>query len=366
MAYLNISGAETGDLSEVLASGGTVAAYTTNKRTGAYGYHVQGSTGYISFGKLSADGTHAVLGMAGSTVYATVYLKPLALSGSCANFGIGSAASGNFICQISVSNTGDCTLVGTTTSASLGTIDTAGFHRFDIKATKSGACAARVNGGTEQTVTGNAQNADYVICTGSNAGTDNVWDDIAISDSAYPGAGEVRILKPNGTGNYTAWTDGAGTAPTNVAEVPHDSDTSYITTSTSLNVETEAMDSAATAGVAGTIGTVKAAMIIRAESAGGDAVLRLRSSTTDTDAGSAGGWPTSYGLIAKLFDTDPATSAAWASSGIDGIEVGAKDIFGGIAVRITAIYAMVWCTGTPPGMLFPKLLRQAVRRAAYH
>ena len=364
MAYLNISGAETGDLSEVYSSSGSVAASTVVKRTGSYSYRINpsGAAAYIVLTGLNTAGVPAGFGVSISHTTFYLYFTTLPAANSMVA-AIGETATGNNIAELWVDSSGQLTLVGTTTSAVIATFSTGTQYRIEFKAQNANTCGCKVNGGSETTVTGKSPFSNNYLRFGSTSAItmDMYVDDIAISDSAYPGAGQVNILKPNGTGNYTAWTG----AYTDVDEVPHDSDTTYLTTATLNAIETVALDSAATGGVSGTIGTVKSVAIVRDEGAGVTiAGVLLRSGTTDNVT--TGAQPgTSYVTLAKLYDTDPADSAAWTSGDLDALEVGVKNQWN-TTLRCTALYAMVWCTGTVPGMIFPKPSRQAVRRASYH
>lgn len=350
MAYLNICGFETGNLSEVTLIGGTatMSAQSTTKRTGSYAFQFNSSAQFGAYGvqKLAANGTPALIGRSGaSTTYYTFYVRFATLPATNVDFASVQQSGSTQVVGLMVNSSGTFTITGGTTSATIATFSTGVWYRIDLRVTSNGTSVCSVDGGTSQSCNSTNVTQDYLYlgCWGASPTMNVFYDDIAISDSAQPGAGQVNILKPNATGNYTAWTDGAGTAPTNVAEVPHTSDTGYITSSTSGQAETEAMDSAATGGVVGTIGTVKAVAIVRDEGGASSLSVRLRSNTTDSDT-TAVDPGSSYTPLCKLFDTDPATSTAWTSSGIDGLEVGVVNA-ASVAVRATAIYAMVWCTG---------------------
>lgn len=377
MAYLNICGFETGDLLEAISTSGTLSAQGTTKRTGAYALKLNPTAGTAFFviAKYDGNGQNATLGTA--NVYSTLYLNIGTLPGADCEIMTYSGTTHYFrvvlkttgALQLQYINSGAVwTNIGSASSA----LSSGTWYRIEFSATNtatggSEGCELKLDGSVVATGTGlttfSPGNINYLYLGNPITGGATYviyYDDIAVSDSAYPGAGQVNILKPNATGNYTAWTDGAGTAPTNVAEVPHDSDTSYITSSTNAQAETEALDSAATGGVAGTIGTVKSVTIARSQSGNAFHTTRTRSGTTDQDTGNAI-ISNTYVLLAKLNDTDPATSAAWTSSGVDGLEVGAVN--GGIAVNVTAIYAMVWSTGAVPGP-FTNPIMAAVTRVA--
>lgn len=363
MAYLNVVGFETGDTSELDSSSGTVSVQSTVKRTGGYAFRSNPTTTAAGNGvirKMTTDGSKTNLNASALWVGFGFRVDTLPASAS-EEFAKVTPSSGTHP-RFRITSAGKIAVYGDTTLLATGTaVLTTGvwyWIEFRVNTTAGGTYEVRVDGpvdinGTYATGFGGGAGAatftqmlvGKIINRNGNS-VDFFYDDIAISDSAYPGTGEVRILKPNATGNYTAWTNGAGTAPTNVAEVPHDSDTGYITSSTSGQAETEALDSASTGGIVGTIQTVKSVVIVRDEAVGSSVSLRTRSSTTDQDLT---GYPpgTTYFVLAKMNDTDPATGSAWTTGGLDSLEIGVLNN-ANVAVRCTAIFAMVFVTANSP------------------
>lgn len=174
---------------------------------------------------------------------------------------------------------------------------------------------------------------------------DFYYDDIAIDDAAYPGAGQVNILKPRAAGASAQWTTGTSSLFSAVNEVPPNGDTTYIADATSGDASSFAMDSSATGGVIGTITVVKTVAIGRDVSSTPSVKVRLRNGTTNNDTTGANPGA-SYAVLARLDANDPNTAAAWASSGLDTIECGVVSGASATA-RVTAIYAMVECAGAP-------------------
>ena len=370
MAYLNITGAETGDFSEASGTAGTVDVSTTHVRTGTYAYHLGASatSDAIDFRALAASGVPANLA---ATPFTTCYIYVGTLPSNSINtfyFGFYAGASGANKCMAYKIATDGKILDTQNGNADTGfTVATGQFYRFELSASNAGTCGLKMNGSAEYTSTGAAQNPNYFSLV-SGANTSEVWvDDIAISDSAYPGAGEVHMSVPIGAGNYAAWSTGAYT---DVDEVPHDSGTTVIVSGTGagLLADTYDMQTAATAGIVGTIATVKLLAIMNeAASTTTSGGIRLRSATTDADTTTVDIGNTTYVPIAKLWDTDPADAAAWTSTKYDAIEGGVyRAAADTSSIQATAIYVMVWCTGATPAMLFPKISRVAVRRASYH
>lgn len=190
---------------------------------------------------------------------------------------------------------------------------------------------------------------------------DFYYDDWHVSDSAYPGAGQCGILIPNANGNYQAWTIGAGADHyTSVDEIPHDSDTTYlVSTLTDGHAETEALQPASTHSISGTINCVKSFAILKRDGASnGAARLRTRSGSTDSDTSSNYASTSAYALIAKLFNVDPADSAAWTTGDLDALETGAVEKSTTQKTRLTLTGAMVdWTPAAGGGGDHPAVKR---------
>jgi len=198
------------------------------------------------------------------------------------------------------------------------------------------------NGDTAGTKKPSLPNFGKIVNRNSNT-VDFFYDDLCADDSAYPGAGQCFRMDPDGNGNYTAWT---GTY-TDVDEVPHDSDTTYLSNATSGDAETVTLESSAAAGLVGTPLSVKSMAIVRHEGVAVLLQLRLRSATTDDDT-TSNNTSSSYLLRAKLYNTDPADAGAWTAADLDGLEVGVENN-DSVAVRCTALYVMVWEDGVAVG-----------------
>ena len=383
MAYLNFTGFETGDFSEFSSSGGTIQSAI--KRTGTYALLINSGNQIAELQGLAADGSPADWAVA--TIYTTFYLyvdtKPSATSehglvwidtnaavaeGNCTQIILVLDDEGHINLLRRLFITGNNTEASGTTALSEDT-----WYRIDWKVTANGVSSAY-----ELLIDGVSEWSGTLDAVGATASTNTDWghhsnfgagardyylDDIAVSDSAYPGAGEVHVLTPDGTGAATAWSDGAGTAPTNVAEIPHDSDTGYITSSTTGQAETETLISSSVAGIAGTIATVKSLAIVRDEGGASAIQARLRAGTTNDDTSSSDPGA-SYVLRAKLYDVNPDDSAAWANSDLDGTEVGV-DNAASVAARATALYVMVLSAGaaTPLSPPFYNQLARGPRAA---
>lgn len=364
MARQNTCGFETGDASELSALVGTASIQSTVKRTGSYALRSNPTTTGTGYGAvppaLNANGTQKGGTTGVSNLYLRFYLRidtlPAASDEEIAWIAT-EATTATFI-QFRVTSAGlvkmyknhaSPTVVATGTTV----LSTGIFYRLEIHLGANSATAPyelKIDGVSEFSGTIDESTASIwgEIRLGKSINrngqsVDFYYDDVAIDDSAYPGAGQVNILKPNATGTTSAWTNGAGTSPTNVAEVPHDSDTGYITSSTNGNVTTVNLDSSATGGVSGTIAATKVVGIVRDEGGASSMSIRAKSSATNSDTTAVDPGAT-YVALAKLLATDPNTSAAWTTSGLDALEIGVVNA-ASVAVRCTALYAMVECSG---------------------
>lgn len=161
---------------------------------------------------------------------------------------------------------------------------------------------------------------------------------------------QIASMLVDGAGNYTAWT-GDHTA---IDAPPHDGDTSYIDSSTSGQAETFTLESAASAGISGTVLAVLGLAIVRDE--GGSSALRyrLRSGSTDSDNSANDDPGSTYVGRGRFRTTDPATSAAWDVSALDSIEIGVLNN-ANVAARCT--FAMVEVAFVPDaGGIIPLIM----------
>jgi len=174
---------------------------------------------------------------------------------------------------------------------------------------------------------------------------DFYYDDIAIDDAAYPGAGQSKIMVPNADGNYTTWTVGAGPADKwdCVNGIPYDAGSYLLSTLTVGQAYTAALQSSADAGISViSIFAVRAIAICTRDGAANSTIrLRLRSTTTDSDTASDRAIGAGVSATTKIYPTDPATAAAWTESGLNGCEVGAIERETTDKTRLLAAYLMV-------------------------
>jgi hypothetical protein len=228
------------------------------------------------------------------------------------------------------------TLLG---SSAAGVVSASTWFYLEIKATfaggTSGSATVRVNGAAVITLTGintitsaNAS-ADTLNLRTTGGGATVVYDDLYMCDGTgstnndFLGDLKVQYLAPASDGAHTDWTPNSGANHySRVADTNPDDDTSYNSTATAGNIDTFKVGAA----TAGTILGVQYTLRHRVDDAGTHTVAPLvRVASTDYP-GSGITCSASYVTSLVLQETNPATSAAWASSdfGASGAEFGYK------------------------------------------
>lgn len=364
-AYLNITGFETGDTSEMwpaIATAPVLTIQTAVKRSGTYamkcvydglnpGFAIIGAASKASGPPVSFGATNGYMtfyfriGVAASSQIDIAEMSTPNGTGT----GVRIYTDATRVLRIKyINSAGVWTQVGSDSSAL--SLDT--WYRIEVKLISPGiggstAVELKIDGTSVASGTGltlQTPGAFGQVSLGANGNPAQTatfyFDDVAISDSAYPGAGQVNILKPTSMTN--SWTTGTYTS---VNEVPPNGDTSYVSATSNGLVAHFRYDTSATGGVSGNIGTVKQIALVRQVT--GPMTVQMYSMTQ-----SFAGMTTtlinpgaSYVAIAKLNDTYPDTGVAWTTANIDGSGVGVANSGTG-EVRATALYAMVWSTGS--------------------
>ncbi len=354
-----MTGLEAGDSSECSATSGTFSVQSTTTR-GAWSVYALrcnpagAGNGSVTIQGYAATGANSASAFNATTAYIRVYFRVDTLPAANSEEFLRINSSGG-TAKANLRINSDGTIAGYTASTTLvatGTIilATGTWYRIELKlGTDVGAVYEwKVDGTVDVSTTATliAAGSGAVILgkntNRNNNSVDYYFDDLLASDSAYPGAGQISAIAINGDGNYTNGTATGG--PANkyecVDELPHNSDTDYVQTAANGNAGTYALVSAATAGVSGTVNCVKSHHIVKRDGgSNGSTKLRTRSASTDSDT-SAVASTSAYATRAKLFDTDPATSLAWTTGGIDGLEVGWVENSANLS-RITSCAAFV-------------------------
>lgn len=363
MAFLNILGAETGDTSELHANA-SCTVQSSIKRTGAYAYQFNTTSSIPGWGrirKLAATGAPTIFVETNAYFSGYFYVgsRPSAADEDVWRF-TGAATNGPTIAHTTsgtlklyyYNGSNTKTLVGTTSALS-----TSAWHLFEVSivnyatGSANGSIELKIDGVSALSATSiqhTASSTDHLesCIIGSNidgafSASNVYWDDIAISDSAYPGAGQVNILVPTAAGTEsTGWASGTGATYAEVDEIPHDSDTTYIKSTAAGDARNYNLTDSATAGVAGTVGAVKFCAINRNEGGAPSGHVRWgKTSISASTSTSTAAFPASYGLIAGI-------SSTWTTTAdVDALILGVAQVGTSLAARCTALYAMVWSTG---------------------
>jgi hypothetical protein len=229
--------------------------------------------------------------------------------------------------QVAVRNSAGTELATSTTT--VGTTDWCYVEAKVVINDSTGSVELKINGAVEDSASNiDTKNTSNAYATGFEFGVQQdtgqvTLDDFYIDDADYQGQVKIYNLLPSGAGTTTAWTPSTGSNYACVDESgAHNSDTDYVSSSTSGQKDTYAMGNHGISGV-----TVKAVMLnISAKK--DDALSRqiypvVRSGGTDYD-GSALTLTTAYQTFQVPYATDPATSSAWTLSNVDAVECGVK------------------------------------------
>lgn len=360
-AVVQICGFETGDATEAVVTSGTFdAGYTVVKRTGTYALRSNPTTTAVGYMDFRQGGGPDL----GASAYARFYFRyatkaasgdePIASftnTGNVLKFELRLNSSGNLVAY-----DGGAAAVTDGTGAAA-TLNAGTWYRIEININEVGAgdtdtFTVKVDGvdditGTDDLAASNVRSIRLGKTTNRNGNSvDYFYDDLSIDNTTFPGEGQVSIMRPDGDGNVTTWTLCGGCAGAdweNVDEVPPDGDTTYLV-STLVNTETSnvTLQSAASAGITGTIAAVKGVVVVKNDGAGnGTFLIRLRSGGTNLDVGGIGATATYAGATGHLRTTDPSDSLAWTLADLNGLEVGAREGETTDRTRVTAMYVMV-------------------------
>jgi len=214
----------------------------------------------------------------------------------------------------------------------------------------SGVVELKINGVSEiSTIANNINNTNRVLLgkwLNYNSQTvDFYYDDLVIDSSDWPVAG-TKILKMGVTSNGSSW--GWSGSYADVDELPNDGVTTQVSDGTTAAAYAY-FQSAAVAGISGTIYAVKASTLDKKDATTVSVATRIKSgastvTTTGRDVATAYAAATS---LARIQTTDPATSAAWTTAGLDTIEVGVVNLS-----APTGGNALAYCTSINLMVLF--------------
>lgn len=361
MSILTFSGFEDGSTAltgDHRAAAGTGFSMDTGTvHTGTYSFRTACTTtdnALITLAKLGADGQNAGASFNVATLYTQFYFRYA--TKPAANDEPIFEMDNDEVTNVRINSAGRLLLyggaAGTTLIATGTTVLSANTWyqiRFNSTQGANGAYALLINGvselsGTANNGTTNWTNAVFGKTLNANSQTvDFFYDDIVVDDAAYPaGAAAVLGIIPTANGSTMTWTGGTGASDyQEVDEVPfNDADYVQCPTSGNPNVALFAMQNCATVGITGTILGVKATARGRENTSVTSALLvRIYSAGATSDSATLNGTTTvtPRGWIAL---TDPNTSSAWSTGGVDGVEMGMVEN-NAVADRCTQVLGMV-------------------------
>lgn len=351
MAFLKVYGPVTGDDTEPSVTSGTYSVVTSPVLvSGSYALRSNPTTtavGRVHLPKHGANGNFTDYNVA--TTYWRVWFRVATLPATGEPFMSLVDTSNNVKIELRMNSTGnilayDSTITLIATGSTTLTLNS--WYRIEVKC-GTGASAAyelKIDGNVEFTGSANVggTNAGHVrLGKTTNRNGDSVdfyYASFCASDSAYPGFGFVRFLTPAGDGAGTDFTASAGSKYDCVNDWPHNSDTDYISDSTTGHAYTATCISCAQAGIfliSGSVNTVETIAAVRATVAFGVKVRLISGATTDDTTENTLG--SSYVGRCKLYDTDPNTGAAWTTAALNAVEVGLVTGSGASVLRCTAL-----------------------------
>lgn len=260
--------------------------------------------------------------------------------------------------SLKLNSTGQISCLDTSGNIQTGTavLSSGTWYRIEVKigSGAGGVIEWKIDGTTDLTTTGTLNaNAGAQTIYGSDGATgadiDFFFDDIAVSDSAYPGDGGVMLLIPDANGTYQDFSIGAGSGSHYqvVGVVPPSITTSYLVSSAQNQTETENMQPSSAKPISSTINCVLPLSYLRRNASTTTGKVRLISGGNNFDGSSVsvGSTAVCYGIP---YDTDPNTGSAWTTSGIDSLQVGCVDDnasnrlrIGGAFLTVDAVVAAV-------------------------
>lgn len=227
--------------------------------------------------------------------------------------------------------------LGTTT----GSLQAGVFAYVEVKVVihnSTGSVSVRINGVESLTLTNqdtqtSANAAWNEVRVGYHSQAAAPWptldiDDVVVMDgsgsynNAFIGDVTISILKPNGAGNSTDWTPSAGSNYQCVDEALVNDDTDYVSSNTLNAKDLYAMEDCAAGADIRAVQVVTA--MRKATEGPGKMKHVIRSNSVDYDSAEFSLGGTAYSFNRTIWETDPATAAAWTESGWNAAQVGVK------------------------------------------
>ena len=199
-------------------------------------------------------------------------------------------------------------------------------------ADSGGTCVVRINGGTVINFTGDTKNGGTstnidAVRYGSIGGSVAYWDDIYICNSSgsvnntFLGEIRVQALLPTGTGSSTQLTPtGSANNWDNVNDIPG-VDTTYNGSPTAAQRDTYAL---ADTTLVGAVAGVQVVSRMRKSDAGAASMKAAVKSGATVAYGTTRTLTATATTYIDQMETDPNTSAAWTTTNVNALELGAE------------------------------------------
>lgn len=362
MATVFFTGFEADSTAELRNTAGTTSfsSSVTRGAWSAYALRVNPVTtngGSARLGALLTTG--AFTNLSNSTaLYLRFYFrydtKPASNDEVICNFGAAVTTAVGSDLEVRLNSSGNLAVYssGTPTLLATGstTLSSGTWYRVEVKADQSDAAntvwEVKVDGTSQGSGSFTIVNSIVAAHLGkvfnrNGNSVDFFYDDALLSNSAYPGAGQCKVMVPAGDGSSANGTaNGAANRWDCVKEIPHDSDTTYVNAIGASGTAATYTLTASGASSGDTINSVKGVHFTRRDGGtNGNVKLRVHSSSSNSDS-SGQATTASYVITQRILDADPATSVAWTQSGVDAAEVGVVENSAN-ASRVTAAYLMV-------------------------
>jgi hypothetical protein len=323
MGRLFIDGFEGGQFDLWTATGSPTIS-TTQKKTGAYAAYFENYNGnYYLTRSLGAN-------------YQTLYVKfHLYVTNTAPNAGtiltLLSPSGSNISLSMSNANRLVVYRGGTALATGATTISANAWHLIEAKfyiADSSGIAQVKLNGLSEIDYSGDTKNQSEAYATQVRIGAIdfNSWkgyiDDFVVDDASWIGDTRIVGIAPSGSGASAQWTPSTGSNYACVDEIPA-SDTDYVATNS-----VDQLDTYAVGDLGAAVDTVKCVQVQARcvkEGAPTPTNLKLATRISGTDYLSANkAVGTTAAALCNLWETSPATSAAWTLDEVNGCEIGFK------------------------------------------
>ena len=194
----------------------------------------------------------------------------------------------------------------------------------------TGTCTIKRDGATDISFTGNT----YAGTGGTYVNTIAIWsgnantkryDDMYISNSEFLGNFRTVRLTPNAAGDTTQWTANAGLNYAAVDDAATDSDTTYVSASTTDNIDLYNFTSPVHSGT--TILGVDVRYDYRREVSDTNFAPLFKTASGIVQVGSGIAVTSASYVVSNVLQlTNPQTAVAWTQGDIDGLQIGVKKL----------------------------------------